>query len=76
MELGFRELFLLNVLVAELEGVVSVFLVGLFLNDNTRTGFDHRYRYDLAVFIEDLRHADLFADDCLFHSISSLKVIG
>ena len=73
---GFGELAFQFVLEAKLNGCVAFLLVGLFLNDDTGAGLDNGDRYYSARLIEDLRHADLFADDSLFHVISSLQVIG
>ena len=70
------ELALDLVLKTELDGVVALFLLGLLLDNDARPRLDDGYRNDLASLIEDLRHADLFADDCFFHGISSCQVIG
>ena len=65
------ELALGDLFEAELDGVVA-FLVGrLLLDDDAGAGLDNGDRNDLAGLIEDLRHADLLADDGFLHSISS-----
>ena len=72
------ELALGHVLVAQLNGVVAVLLLGLLLHHSAGARLNDGDRDDAARFVEDLRHADLLADDGLFHvSFSSLiKVIG
>ena len=61
-ELPFR-----NVLEAQLYGVVAVLLLGLLLDHDAGTCLDHSDRDDLTGFVKDLGHADLSADDGLFH---------
>ena len=76
-QLRLGELALGHVLVAQLNGVVAVLLLGLLLHDGAGARLDDGDRDHVARFIEDLRHADLLADDGLFHVSSSLiKVIG
>ena len=63
-ELGLRELPLGDRVERELHGVVAVGVDGLHLHDRARTGLDHgdgRHRTGLRV--EDLRHAELLAED-------------
>ena len=52
----------------QLNRLVSVGLLGLRLHDNARAGLDHGGRVDGAVGVEDLRHADFFADDASNHA--------
>ena len=71
------ELLLRHVLVTELHGFVAVFLRGLLLHHGAGARLDDGDRDHVAGLVEDLRHADLLADDGLFHLTSSLiKVIG
>ncbi|MPM75191.1 hypothetical protein SDC9_122182 [bioreactor metagenome] len=74
---GLGELAFGDILEAELHGVVAVFFRCLLLHDGAGAGLDDGDRDDLSGFVKDLRHADLLADNGLFHLISSLiKVIG
>ena len=74
--LGLRQLLRGDLAVAELDGIVA-FLVGrLFLDDDAGTRLNDGHRYDLARLIEDLRHADLPADDGFLHVYFLLTVIG
>ena len=81
---GFRQVALLRLgqlllgdfFEAELNGVVAFLFLGRLRGDRAGAGFDHSDRNDLACFIEDLRHADLFADDGFFHWVFLLQVIG
>ena len=57
--------------VAELDGVVAFLVRRLLLDDDAGTGLYYGDRNDLARLIEDLRHADLLADDGFLHCISS-----
>ena len=59
----------LGLLVAEadLHGVVAVVLFGLLLGDHAGACLDDRDGNDSSLFVEDLRHADLLADDPFFH---------
>src|SRR5262249_43045686 len=67
-ELALRELPLRDGVERELHGLVAVRLVRLHLDDRTRPGLDHGHRRDDArLRIEDLRHADLSAEDALCH---------
>ena len=50
----------------ELDSLITVFFVGLLLSDHAGTGLDNGDRDHMALFVEDLRHANLLADDC-FH---------
>ena len=63
---GLGELPLGNVLIAQLNGVVAVLFGSLLLNDHAGTRLDNGDGDHLAVFVEDLRHANFLADDC-FH---------
>ena len=47
---------------AQLNGFVSVPLLGPHLEDVARTGLDHRHRDHLAGLVENLRHPDLAAE--------------
>ena len=61
------ELPLGHVLEAQLHGVVAVLLLGLLLHHDAGACFDDSDRDDLTGFVKDLGHADLSADDGLFH---------
>ena len=65
---GLVHLVRLQVAEAHLNRVVAIGFNGLLLRNDTRAGFYNRYGDDLAVCVEDLRHADLLADDCFLHS--------
>ena len=71
-QLGAGELALRHVAVAQLYGAVAVLLCGLFLHHGAGARRDDGDRDDLTGFVEDLRHADLLADNGLFHVCSSL----
>ena len=60
---------------ADLHSRVAVVFNSLLLCDNTRTGFNNCYGHDSALFVEDLRHADLLADDCFLHFVSSFRLL-
>ena len=64
--LGLGQLTLGDILVAQLNGRIALFLDSLLLNDRAGTRLDDGDGDHLAVFVEDLRHADFLADDC-FH---------
>ena len=59
---------------AQLYGLVAVFFGGLLLHDTAGARLDDGNGHDLAVGVKDLGHADLFADDCLFHTVVSSLV--
>ena len=61
--LGLGQLALGNVLEAQLHGGVAFFFGCLLLHDNAGTRLDYGDGDHLAVFVEDLRHADFLADD-------------
>ncbi len=65
-EFGLGELRFADVLIAQLDSLITVFFVGLLLSDHAGTGLDHGDRNHMALLIEDLRHANFSADDC-FH---------
>ena len=52
---------------AYLDGRVAITLHGLLLHDSAGTRFDDGNGNDAAVFQEELRHADLRAENRLFH---------
>src|SRR5205085_12030550 len=56
---------------ADLDRFVAVAGGGLGLDDDTRTGLDHRAGGDRAVRREQLRHPDLLADDAREHYLCS-----
>ena len=62
------ELALRLILITELNGLIALFFSGLLLDNDVGTGFNNGYRNDVARLIEDLRHADLFADDSFLHN--------
>ena len=65
-EFRLGELRFANVLVAKLDSLITVFFAGLLLSDHAGTGLDNGDRDHMALFVEDLRHANFSADDC-FH---------
>ena len=65
------ELLLGYFLVTELDCFVSFLLLGHLLHDHAGAGFNDGDRNDLTSLVEDLRHADLLADDGFLHFISS-----
>ena len=65
------ELALRNSLVTQLNGLIAVLLSALLLHDGAGAGLDHRNGDHASGFIEDLGHADLFADDRFFHTGTS-----
>ena len=69
--LAVRELLLGYFFVTELDCLVSFLLLGHLLHDHAGAGLDDGHGNDLASLIEDLRHADLLADDGFLHCISS-----
>ena len=69
--LAVRELLLGYFLVTELDCLVSFLFLGHLLHDHAGAGLDDGHGNDLASLIEDLRHADLLADDGFLHCISS-----
>ena len=68
---GLGELLLGHCLVAELDGLVAFLVLGHLLDNRAGAGFDDGHGDDLAGLVEDLRHADLLADDGFLHFISS-----
>ena len=61
--LALGELALRHVAIAELDRFIAVLFSGLLLRHDARAGLDHGDRDHVAGFVEDLRHADFFADD-------------
>ncbi len=68
----FVELSLNNVLKAELNAGITVFLDGFLLRDHAGSGFDDGNRNDVSNFVENLCHTDFLSDDTFFHFFSSL----
>ena len=65
-ELGLRELSLGHLVERELDGVVAVGLGGPHGDDGAGPRLDHRHgREPTGLLVEDLRHAELLADDAL-----------
>ncbi len=60
------QLLFSHVLKAQLNSLITILFGGLLLRNDTGARFDHGDRDHTAVFVEDLRHANFFADDC-FH---------
>ena len=56
----------------ELYSTVTVVFDRFLLNNRAGTCFDDGYRNYISVFIENLRHTELFADYTFFHIYSSL----
>jgi len=71
--LGLGQLLLGDVLVAELDGFIA-FLSEVIL-PVTVQGPASITSAKICVFIEDLRHADLFTDDGCFHTCSSFRLL-
>ena len=65
--LGLGELALSNGLITQLNGLIAILLGGLLLHHSAGPGLDHGHRDHAASLIEDLGHADLFADDRFLH---------
>ncbi len=66
--LRLAQLGLLHVVEAQLYGNIAFFFCGLLpLSHGAGACFNHGNRNHLAALIEDLRHADFFADDCFLH---------
>ena len=73
-DLGLGHVLLFGVLKTQLNGIVAILLGGLLLHDGAGTGLNQGDGHHTASLIEDLGHADLFADDCFLHvRISSYK---
>ena len=71
------QLALGDILEAQLDSLITVFLGGLLLHHDTGTGFDNGNRDHLAVGVENLAHADFLTDDSFLHgNFSFYKVIG
>ena len=68
-QLGLAQLALGNFFVTELYGCIAFLLNGLLLHDHAGACFDDSYGNDFASLVEDLRHADLLADDGFLHGI-------
>ena len=66
-QLRFGELALGNLLITQLNGLVAILLGGLLLHHGAGAGLDQGDGHHPAGFIEDLGHADLFADDRFLH---------
>lgn len=58
---------------AELDGIVAVPVGGLDLSDEARTGFNDCRATHMAVFIKDLHHAQLLAQQSADHSFTSMS---
>ena len=69
--LGLGQLLLGHFFVAELDGVIAFLFLGHLLDDHAGAGLDDGHGNDLAGLIEDLRHADLLADDGFLHGFIS-----
>ena len=65
-QFGLGQLPLGNILKAQLDRLIAFLLGSLLLNDGAGTRLNDGDGNDLAVFVEDLRHANFLADDC-FH---------
>ena len=63
--LGLGQLALGDILEAQLHSGVAFLLGSLLLDDGAGARLDHGDGNDLAVFVEDLRHTDFLANDCL-----------
>ena len=67
--LRLSELLLGYFFVTELDCFVSFLLLGHLLHDHAGAGFNDGHGNDLTSLVEDLRHADLLADDGFLHQI-------
>ena len=65
--LGLGELTLGDGVEAELHRLVPVLLGGLLLHHGAGARLNDGHGKGVSGFVEDLGHADLLADDCLFH---------
>ena len=65
--LGLGELALGDGLESQLNGLIAVLLGSLLLHHGAGAGLDHGHGDRVSGFIEDLGHADLFADDRFLH---------
>ena len=65
--LGLGELLFGDFAVAELDGFIAFLFPGHLLHDHAGAGFDDGDGNDLTGLVEDLRHADLLADDGFLH---------
>ena len=74
-ELGLGELLGRALVKAELDGIVAFLVSRLLLDDHAGAGLDNGHRNDLACLIEDLRHADLPADDGFLHLYFLLRLL-
>ena len=63
--LGLGQLALGDILEAQLHSGVAFLLGSLLLDDGAGARLDNGDGDDLAVFVEDLRHTDFLANDCL-----------
>ena len=63
--LGLGQLALGDVLKAQLHSGVAFLLGSLLLDNGAGTRLNNSNGDDLAVFVEDLRHTDFLANDCL-----------
>ena len=61
---GLCQVLFLDVGEAQLNGIVAILGFRLLLCDGAGASLDHCYGNHLTGLIEDLRHADLLADDC------------
>ena len=73
--LGLAQLSLGHFAVTELDSVVAFLFLGHLLHDHAGAGLDDSDRNDLSGLVEDLRHADLLADDGFLHWESFLLLV-
>ena len=73
--LGLGELALTDFVEAQLNGGVAFLFDCLLLDHFAGAGLNDRDGHDLALLIEDLGHADLLADDGLFHGVSPFRLL-
>ena len=59
----------------DLHRFVAVGLGGLHLGDGAGARFDDGDRHQTSVGDENLRHADLLAENCLFHGYTSIRIV-
>ena len=61
------QLLLGDLFVTELDSFVAFLFAGHLLHDHAGAGFNDGHGNDLTSLVEDLRHADLLADDGFLH---------
>ena len=73
--LGLGDVLFGHFLVTELDCAVAFLFLGHLSGYHTGACLDNGYRNDLAHFVEDLRHADLLADNGFLHYFFLLRLL-